>query len=247
MVESKRTKKISQYEILLYLNGSLPEGERKRLEARLESDIELQRSLQVSREIQSALSEQPELQPSEQVLLKVMEGVRQSALHSRLSVKTDVRAKDRSTRWLGFASGLALTLSFLLFLWLLIQPGIVLHWNAVEGHPAVTYHIYRADAARAGDFTLVAEIQGNPGTLEYTFSDSLLIPGRTYVYRVESAAQTGEENAVQSQWVTSSSTGALVSLLALLGSSMILGFGLVQIVDVWGKMGQWQGSRVAAH
>ena len=93
----------------------------------------------------------------------------------------------------------------------------------------------------------MAEIQGNTGTVEYTFTDSLLIPGRTYIYRVESVSQTGMERAVQSEWVTSSSTGALISLLALLVSSMILGFGLVRVVDAWGKMSQWQGKRVAAH
>jgi hypothetical protein len=86
---------------------------------------------------------------------------------------------------------------------------------------------------------------GKPGTVEYAFTDSAY-PGRTYLYRVESLAQTGKGNAVQSEWVASGSTGALIALLALLASSMILGFGLVRMMDAWQEILRWKGSRQIA-
>jgi hypothetical protein len=113
---------------------------------------------------------------------------------------------------MAWAWGGVLALAVVLLLWGSIQPGIVLRWS-VDNVPLTAFRVYRA-AAGSTDFELVQEVPAEPDAQQYTYVDPLLVPGRTYVYRVEGVGPGSK--SVFSQAVVASAIEALPGQLAIL-------------------------------
>ena len=116
-----------------------------------------------------------------------------------------------------------------------MQPGVALQWT-VEGDGVAAFKVYRAERGTQ-QFVQLAEIPVQTDSARYRYVDGRLWPGRAYVYRVEGVGQSGE--IAVSRAITSGPLAALPGQLAILFTSLVLGFSLSAL----GRL--WVGGRVA--
>jgi hypothetical protein len=142
------------------------------------------------------------------------------------------RARPATSPWLAWAWGAAMTAAVLILLWATVQPGIALQWSVSDGG-LTGFRVYRAPAGSA-NFGLLRQVPARPDARQYTYVDTLLVPGQTYVYRVEAVGQSGPLAA--SPTITGNALTALPYQLAILLTSLIAGYVAVMLAR------QWQGS-----
>ncbi len=206
--------------IPLYLNGRLAAEQRRILEEWLQSDEQANRELESWREVRAAVMDRPHHKPNDEVW---------TGLADRLDRELQsVSGRRVKVSFASLVSGIVFMVLSLLLLWLIIRPGILLQWTISE--PAVVnYRIYRAPA-NSGMFSLVEELPGNPGLRNYSYLDSLFVPGLQYIYRVD--GMDAANKALFSQAVLSSTAGALPGQAAILVASALVGLlaaGLVRL------------------
>ncbi len=133
------------------------------------------------------------------------------------------------TPWLSWSLGAALTLLVLVILWISIRPGVALEW-AVNNNSLASFRIYRS-ALGSDSFKLITQVPAQSDTLKYSYIDTHLIPGRSYVYRVE--GMEGDDFIAVSQAITSSPLAALPGQLAILFTSLIIGYCGITLYQYW--------------
>jgi hypothetical protein len=202
-----------------YVNDTLPTDAKVELEASLQTNPEAQAELARWRLLQTAISSQHDQEPARAVRYKTLARVRALSQTPRLVNK-------RSSALLDMLLGVSLTCVFLLLLWTTVKPGIVLQWS-VSGGPLTSFHIYRAPLG-SQDYDLVRSLNAQPNEAEYTYVDTFLLPGRTYVYRVEGLEPGG--TTTLSQAITSDSKGVLVGQLVILFASLCMGASAMMLV-----------------
>jgi len=195
-----------------YVNGSLSEHEREEVEAGISRDDRARVEVEAWKQIQTVVTSQPQRMPSPVVRQRLMAIIR---------VPTASYTKVTQPSW-SLLAGALLTLSVLILLWLVVRPGVVLQWS-LERDGMSSYRIYRASQG-SSQFELVTEIPAQANRLRYNFVDALLMPGRNYIYRVEGIQADGVSTF--SQIVNGRSQDVILGQLALILTSMIVGYGI---------------------
>jgi hypothetical protein len=207
-----------------YVNRSLSALECEAVEAGISRDDRARAEVDAWKQIQTAVTSQPQRMPSSQVRQRLMAIIREpTASFTRVTRPS----------WSLFAGAL-LTLSVLILLWLAVRPGVVLQWS-LERDRMTSYRIYRASHG-SSQFELVTEIPAQANRLRYSFVDALLMPGRNYIYRVEGIHADGVSTF--SQIVNSHSQDVLPGQLALILTSVIIGYGIVIVMRQWTLLSQ---------
>jgi len=124
-------------------------------------------------------------------------------------------------------AGAVLGLIILAILWGIVQPGIVLQWTWENGD-LQTFQVYRASEG-SQDFSLIREIPTQETSSNYTYVDPLLVPGLNYSYQIIGIDSQGD--SIFSQIVTDSSIGAMPGQIAIIVTSLVITFGLVQALE----------------
>lgn len=207
-----------------YLNGTLSAAEQRAVSTWLHEEVEAQAELAAWQRVQAAVGQQPVQPPSSQVRQRLM-----------AEIRTLQGTKRPAFTWPQLAWGTALALAVLMLLWITVQPGIVLQWSVADGGPAA-FRVYRAPVGSA-DFGLVGELPAGADAQAYSYVDTRLLPGQQYVYRVEAVGQGGQVAA--SQAITASALEALPGQLAILLTSLLVGYGAV-VVAGRGTIREWR-------
>ena len=197
-----------------YLNNSLPEADRQKVDECLRQDDEARQLLQDWKQVRDVIVHQPVYLPSLAVEQRLLE---------------TIRSRHRVTYPYAHLYALGAALIILVLLWSIVRPGVVLQWS-VQSEDVSTFRIYRA-ARGTGEYELLGELPANAGTQQYTYIDMLLLPWETYSYLVE-GTRDGSALAL-SQTVTSSALEALPAQLMLLAASVLMGYGCVLLLRVW--------------
>ena len=204
--------KSNQMRILLpwYANGTLQPSEKQMVEEWLLQDPSAQAELAELRRMRQDIKNRPQIP---------------TPAGSFYGVTARIQAKPRLpwwavSRWVSLSMGTVLTLAILIILWMVVRPGVVLQWSVSESSLS-TFRIYRAPMG-SQDYKLLSEVPLEENVLQYSFVDAWLVPGQDYVYRVEGVEQ-GQFLAV-SQSIVTSSMVALPGQLAILFTSLVLGY-----------------------
>ncbi len=229
-------KKINQHlntQLPAYINGTLSPVQQKIVGFWLERDEQAQATAENLKTLQTAIRHQPRPTPSPAILSKI-----QAQIHSQQAAAN--RQKPPLQRQaIGFP---ILLLSFVTLLlaaavmWQALPPGIVLQWS-VEGQAPESFLVYRAEVDSESQFQLLDKIPASQVS-EYTFTDVRLLPGQSYVYRVEGLNASGQPAA--SQTITGQAIDALPGQLALL---LVL---VLCCYFVWVMVQQWRPMTTAA-
>ncbi len=200
-----------------YINDSLSEEERKRVEAWLAGSPEARRHLARMQKMVLAIRQQPQSAPSSQFQERLIEQLQQVEPGAQAPAQSRLESPRLGLVWVW---GALLSALCVLVLWAVLQPGIVLNWS-VKGLPQGDFKIYRADRDRL-EFSLVAEVPALPGEHMYTYVDPFLVPGAEYVYRVETVDVAG--SGVSSQ-VVAQGAGRVVGVqILILLISLLAGY-----------------------
>jgi hypothetical protein len=196
-----------------YINGSLSPNEVKEVSFVIRQDDQVRNEYEAWKQIHAAVTSQEQRVPSAVV--------RQQIMSSLLRPNVNRGMLGESSRYL--LAGALLTLTILILLWLAVRPGVVLQWS-IERDGMTSYRVYRASPG-SNQFELIKEVTAQTEQYQYRFIDTLLIPGKNYIYRVEGIRSNGV--ATLSQVVNSSALDILPGQLALILTSIIIGYGVV--------------------
>jgi hypothetical protein len=199
-----------------YVNGTLSAAEQGTVDRRVDQSSEIASEVAEWQLLRAAVSTQSQQRPAPVVWQRVIARVRSSRA-----------ARRWATQLPQLAWGGVLALAIVLLLWGSIQPGIVLRWSVNNG-PLDAFRIYRA-AEGSTDFELVHEIPAQAGAQQYTYVDSLLVPGQTYVYLVEGIGLSSQSTF--SQAIAANAIEALPGQLAILLTGLIGGYGAVSLAQ----------------
>ncbi|HEX7975648.1 MAG TPA: hypothetical protein VF498_14655 [Anaerolineales bacterium] len=207
-----------------YLNGTLPDEERRQVEDWLDRDPSRAAGLAGWRLIQRGVAEQPAGRPSQAVYARVMQRIQASSHPMRVAGQG--RRPQRSAG--SFLASAVLAFFVLVLLWLAVRPGVMVQWSVAEGNPAA-FRVYRA-LQGSNQFVLMSEIPAKAGVSNYSYVDPLLLPGMPYVYRVEGVLSPQGELAF-SESIVSSPLAALPGQLAILFISLVIAGSLVSLAS----------------
>ncbi len=203
-----------------YLNGNLT-GLRGWLVRRWARDPRRQGELAGLRHVQSAMREtDADLVPRAEVWQGILAQIRETpAVVSRPA---------RPTIW---ATGMLVMAAVLTLVWFALPPGIVLQWS-VQGDAPEAFRVYRAPQTGAADaatldFALLEQVPANAAEGAYRFMDVQLVPGQSFVYRVEAVGENGQ--ALASQVVVGNALEALPGQLAILLSGLVMIYGIYAV------------------
>ena len=212
---------IKKLEALLpwYLNRTLTAPEHQKVTQGLQESPELVHSLQEWNTVQTLVKKQPLHQPSAAVQERLMARVRACNLPQQTTIPL----------WFTRAWCMTLAITTLLFLWVTLQPGIRLQWSINQAQIAA-FNIYRAPAGSA-DFALLYASTNPPQAREYRFVDTALWSGRAHSYRIVALGAEGQR--LFSNEVIAGAHTALPGQLAVILTSIIVGYSAVMLIENW--------------
>ncbi len=202
-----------------YVNKTLTPPEHQRVEQGLKDHPDLNQTLREWHIVQTVVKGQPLQEPGTAVHERLMARVRAQNLPQR----------NATTLWFTRAWGLALAITALLFLWLLLRPGIQLQWSVHQGQ-VTAFAIYRAPAG-SDDFALLHQSTNPPVAREYRYVDTSLWNGRAHAYRIVALGPTGQQ--LFSNEVMAGAHTALPGQLAVVLTSIIVGYSAVMLIERW--------------
>ena len=199
-----------------YANGSLRGPQRWLIRLWLRARPETARALEGLRHLQGAIRTEATPQPT---------AVAWHGIRERIQVRpaqNPMTSKIRAQLWGLTALLLAISAAFL---WNILPPGIVLEWS-FDGFTPEEFRVYRAAENTEGnletlDYAIVEEVPFDGGLEAYRFTDLRLVPGKTYVYRVEAVDPNGF--LLASNFVAADALQALPGQAALL----LAGLGII--------------------
>jgi hypothetical protein len=200
-----------------YINGSLSPDEAEEVAYVIKQDDRARIEYEAWKHIHAAVASQEQRVPSAVDRQQIMSSLHQPNLYKGIL--------GQSSR--NLLAGALLTLSILILLWLVVRPGVVLQWS-IEKDGMTSYRIYRASQG-SSQYEMLKEIPTQANQWRYNFVDTLLVPGRNYIYRVEGIGADGV--SAHSRTVNGRSLDILPSLLVLILASMIVGYGIVIVVQ----------------
>lgn len=198
-----------------YLNGSLSEEQKCAMETWLRNSKEGQTELAAWHIIHTSVRDAPRRFPSNNLREKIIVQAKDSC----------VTKKGNSVE--GLVQTLILSLLVLFILWLTIRPGIILNWTVQDGDPS-GFRVYRA-LQGSENFKLVGEIPASINSSKYAFEDMMPLPVGVYKYRIQGIEPSGL--AFTSLPVSGSVLNVLISQLAMVVTSLILGYGLARFTN----------------
>ncbi len=222
-----KMKNKAKFEKLLpwYINRTLDEDEAAKMRAFLASpDADPQKIADI-RQIFDIVRQQPLLHPSKRTKAVLLEKIHAQPQHSR---RTAIFG-------LNDAVGLAaLWLSIFLMLWVVFQPGIVIHWSLPRQVKAKRISLYRSDDKQTG-FRIINQIGPVVTPRELTLKDPITIPGKNYYYRIEIVDNYGQ--VLYRELQDQTATVAMASYLLIFILSILLATGIrTAISKLQGKM-----------
>jgi len=193
-----------------YLNGSLPEEQKRALETWLASSSEARAEMETWLMIQASVHAQPRRLPSKNLRGKII---------AHAIVSSDKRRVNSGEELI---HALMLSLMVMIILWIMVRPGIVLNWTVQDGSPS-GFRVYRA-LEGSENFKLVGEIPASATSGHYTYVDLMALPAEAYTYQVQGIGQSGL--VTSSLPVSGSALNVFASQLAMVFTSLIFGYGL---------------------
>jgi len=203
-----------------FTNQTLGSREHDQVTNALRKDPGMAMNLQIYQSINEQINLQPELEPTAQTYKR---------LHERIENYEQKRGQTQNQprNWkLQSTAFLSLALSVFILLWLVVQPGMVLEWSTHNGG-INAFRIYRAPNG-SNEFTLVGELTAEQDTVQYSYVDSLLLPGQEFTYVVEGVQNDGR--LATSEPLQGNTLTALPGQLSLLLTSLILAWLILFVI-----------------
>ncbi len=216
---TKKTPRIILDLIPFYVNDTLAKKEIKVVQDAIDRDAKAGEVKSSWHKIRLIMIHQEQAEPSSAVLPRILSAIHEPVV--RRSVHIGYRA----------LAGTGLALLVFVILWSVVQPGVLLPWS-VKHDGMIIYRIYRAPRD-SDNFQLIKEISGQSDRVKYRYVDALLIPGQSYIYRVEGIPKNG--TPAYSEEVHGNYLEILPGQLALLITSLITGYGIVFFIQAWPK------------
>jgi len=214
-----------------YVNGTLSQAEKRAVEDWLRQNPQARAELAAWRQLRAAVMSQPQEMPSAAARARVMARVRAQDIHRQAA----------PAPWWAWAWSVAIAAAVLILLWTAVRPGVILEWS-VSGGPVTAFRIYRAPQGSA-DFYLLRQVPARPDVQRYAFVDGFLLPGRSYVYRVEGVGQTGQ--MVESIITASDTLLILPYQLAVLVTGLVSGYIALVLARQWRPVDAAASARAA--
>jgi hypothetical protein len=219
MILNKVREKLAVY-LPGYINGNLHPILQFGISRWTRLDPEGQRQLATARLLKENANSLTYHQPSSKVLQR---------LRKQIKYQSGSQSKQ-SSMWPVWAIQIILALLAFILVWRGLPPGIILKWSVREGEPS-KFLIYRAelespDALEDNHFVLLKEIPAHGREKLYEFMDMRLLPGQTYIYRVEAVDQQGR--AADAQSITGQGLDVLPSQLALIFATSVVAYVVLQ-------------------
>jgi len=169
-----------------YANGSLRGPLRGLVRLWLRARPQATRALEGLQHLQGAIGVEAASQPAAAAWQRIRERIQVRTAPGRM------HSKIRAQLWGLTALVLVITAAFL---WNILPPGIVLEWS-FDGFTPEEFRVYRAAENPDGnldtlDYSIIEEVPFDGGLKAYRFTDLRLVPGQTYVYRVEAVDPNG--------------------------------------------------------
>ncbi len=149
----------------------------------------------------------------------------------RIHSQVDLLEKQRGTSriaWMPKVIGALVMLVALMLLWVSVKPGVFLEWK-VTGESPGTFNIYRSIDGQE-NYYFVREVAAIPGVDSYHYTDTGILPGLKYSYRVEGVQ--GELTLAVGQASASSSSEIFLVQIAILLISAFLGYSITLIMQM---------------
>jgi len=197
-----------------YLNETLSESEKIAVQNLINHHQDSLEDYQITQLISKILQSQESIAPSNRVKNHLL----------NIEHHQPMRSKNNTHAWLW---GVPMMIFVFIILWLVVQPGTLLHWS-INGNLPESFLIYRAPEG-SNQFVLIDELSAIPSQPEYQYTDIITVPGQTYQYLIEVRDQNGV--TTRSQATTNDSQMALAAQIALFLTSFILTFGIIKVVQ----------------
>ena len=175
------------------------------------------------RRLSEAINSQLQYQPNPIILQRI---------RAQIKLQPAPTIPATSVRSIWILQAVLAILAFVL-IWRALPPGIILEWSVQNGEPS-KFMVYRAATSGAvsdPQFVLLDEIPADTGNRPYMFTDIRLLPGQTYLYRVEAVDRNGLLADTQS--TVGSGLDVLPSQLALLFSGSVVAYVLWRSSRHW--------------
>lgn len=181
------------------------------------------------------LRQQPQLRPSPAALARI-----------QARVRNQDQPLPATGGWpLAWLAAALVTFFGLLLLWQVVPPGVILEWKVESGAPQ-TFRVYRASASsdeQPDYYSLVGQVTASEGIEAYRYTDMMLLPGQSYVYRVEAIDALGQTAASRS--VVGQGIDALPGQILVLALASVAAYAFGQLASLsWARwsMGRraWQ-------
>ena len=209
------TKRRMEELIPLYVSGALSHAERKAVEAWLREHPEATSQLETWKLVQAALKGRQEKSPPEGNL---------QAIRLRIHA-TETHISKYGTPRFAPVVGVMMAVLVLITLWMSVKPGINLEWS-VSGESPKEFLVYRS-SGDPDDYRLIREISARQDVEQYRYTDSFLLPGKEYSYRIIGVSY--DNQLVISDIGRSSTAGILPWLLAILLVSIVVGLSAIHL------------------
>lgn len=197
-----------------YVNHTLSAAERDAVETWLKTLPDAVERLNAIDDLRSTINAQPKISPSPRV---------------RQQLLAQIRTRQRAPRLLArptWLIGPVVAVLLLVALWMVVQPGIALHWS-VAGTGASAYRVYRAPVDTE-QFNLISEIPARNDAQAYSFTDVTSLPGQTYTYVIEAVTESGQ--TTRSPLAVGRGLDVLPAQLALILTSLVAGAAAILLV-----------------
>ena len=201
-----------------YLNQTLDEKETREIDALISKSLISQHSISKTKAIMDVIRDEDLLIPPAKVKANLLE---------KIHTTQNTAQEKLFSNLFDTIGSIAIYIAIFLFLWIIFQPGIVIHWPLPNQTKAQSITIYRAENTTL-DYKKVGEMKPAVTPREITLKDPLIIPFLSYKYRINITDELG--NTYSQEITFQTSWNVLLYNIILLSTSLILVAGIRKVI-----------------
>ena len=207
----------SRSELPNSMDESMDADQHGRLKIYLQAHQDVKLEIEQIERIANLVNKQRQYEPPSRVLREL-----QTRIQTERSTNEPFRFRRLAWIWI-----VLLTVSVFLIVWGIAQPAMVMYWTVEYGEFEV-FRVYRASSENS-KFEMIAQVEVQAGSHEYSYSDVVVPTGREYIYQIEGINKTGEVGF--SEIVLGSAVELIPVWLILAAVSLVSGLSLTFLIQ----------------